>query len=65
MSQRKPTRWQMLTAALADWLASEEARPYLAGQASGEHLRNRLEVAFIAGYEAAIRHERQEQEEQR
>lgn len=65
MSQRKPTRWQLLVAARDEWLASDEARPYLAGQASGEYLHNRMAVAFIAGYDAALRHEREEQGEQR
>ena len=30
----------------------------LAGSASGEYLKNRLEVAFIAGYDAATKNRR-------
>jgi len=36
-----------------DWFESEEGKRSLAGEASGEYLKNCLEMAFLAGYHCA------------
>ena len=36
------------------WFASEEAETCQEGTATGQYLKNRLEHAFIAGYDAAL-----------
>jgi hypothetical protein len=41
------------------WLESEEAKRCMAGPSDGVHLRNRLELAFAAGWNAATAASRQ------
>ncbi len=42
-----------LAIARDDWFASAEGDRATAGMTSGQYLRNRLELAFIAGFSAA------------
>lgn len=37
------------------WLESEEGKRCCEGRTEGQYLRNRLELAFIAGWEAATK----------
>lgn len=42
-----------IVAAFKAWLKSEDGKTCMSGEAKGHYLRNRLEVAFQAGIEAA------------
>lgn len=55
---RKPADGRVLAKARDAWLESDEARMLandINGPVGGKYLRNRLELAFVAGYEAAER----------
>lgn len=43
-----------LAVARDEWLASEEGRTCCDGTAHGQYLENRLVMAFIAGWDAAV-----------
>ena len=53
MKKPKPDYRSELAKARDSWFESPQAATCLAGTAAGQYLRNRLERAFIAGYEAA------------
>ncbi len=54
-----PRRWkldgQKIVCEWQDWLASDEGKKCWASQASGVYLQNRLNMAFNAGMEAALK----------
>lgn len=42
----------LINAALNTWFASDQGKGCLEGGADGKYLKNRLEAAFIAGWDA-------------
>lgn len=48
----KSSEGRSIAKARDKWLKSEEGKNYCKGSTSGQYLQNRLELAFIAGWDA-------------